>query len=106
MKRVSVLVCAALLPLGSFAQDATLSGQRLAASCANCHGTLGNPPDKSIAPLAGMPPANLVASMKAYREGSRPATVMQQLAKGFTDEQVKTIADFYAAQKPGQREAQ
>lgn len=107
MKRVSVLVCAALLPLGTLAQDASLSGQRLAASCANCHGTFGNPPDQSIPPLAGMPASNLIAGMKAYREGSRPATVMQQLAKGFTEEQVKLIADFFAAQKPDQkREAQ
>jgi sulfide dehydrogenase cytochrome subunit len=40
-----------------------------------------------------------MASMRAFRDGSRPATVMHQLAKGFSDDQVKLIADFYAGQK-------
>jgi cytochrome c553 len=96
-KRLFLLVL--LMPVGVLAQEPLLSGQRLAATCANCHGTLGNPVDKSFAPLAGMPSATLQSSMKAFREGSRTSTVMQQLAKGFSDEQVKLIAAFYAAQK-------
>lgn len=106
---ILALLLALLLgaPLSALAQDSALSGQRLAASCANCHGTLGNPADASFAPLAGMPAATLIGSMRAFRDGSRPATVMHQLAKGFTDDQVKLIADFYAGQKAGQnREAQ
>lgn len=101
MKRAGVLaLCVALMPLGSLAQDASLSGQRLAASCANCHGTQGSPADRTIAPLAGMPSATLIAAMQAFRDGKRPATVMQQLARGFSDEQVRQMADYFAAQKP------
>ncbi len=101
MKRAGLLaLCVALMPLGSLAQDAGLYGQRLAASCANCHGTQGNPADKTIAPLAGMESAKLIAGMRAFRDGTRPATVMQQLAKGFSDEQLAKMADYFAAQKP------
>jgi cytochrome c553 len=46
-----------------------------------------------------MPAAYLVEQMKAFRSGSRPATVMHQLAKGYSDAQVETIAAYFAAQK-------
>jgi cytochrome c553 len=37
--------------------------------------------------------------MKAFKSGARPATVMHQLAKGYTDEQIVTIANYFAAVK-------
>ena len=37
--------------------------------------------------------------MKAFKEGTRPATVMHQLSKGITDEQIDRIADYFAATK-------
>jgi cytochrome subunit of sulfide dehydrogenase len=49
--------------------------------------------------LAGMPAGYLVEQMKAFKAGTRPATVMHQLAKGFSDAQIDTIAAYYAAQK-------
>jgi cytochrome c553 len=51
-----ILLVLLIFPFCALAQDPALSGQRLAATCANCHGTLGNPADSSFAPLAGMPP--------------------------------------------------
>ena len=49
--------------------------------------------------LAGMPAAYLVEQLKAFKAGTRPATVMHQLAKGYSDAQVDQIAAYYAAQK-------
>jgi cytochrome subunit of sulfide dehydrogenase len=37
--------------------------------------------------------------MQGFRSGARPATVMDRIAKGFTDEEVKAIADWFGAQK-------
>jgi cytochrome c553 len=71
----------------------------LAANCANCHGTGGRAADGSAVPgLAGMPRDYLVAQMQAFRSGARPATVMHQLAKGFSDAQLEQIAAWFAAQ--------
>ena len=38
------------------------------------------------------PPAEIVAAMQAFRTGERPATVMDRIAKGFTDEETRAIA--------------
>jgi cytochrome c553 len=53
--------------------------------------------------LAGMPASNFVEQMKAFRAGSRPSSVMQQLAKGFNDAQVDQLARYFAAQPAGSK---
>jgi sulfide dehydrogenase cytochrome subunit len=79
------------------AQDAELA-RNLAATCANCHGTNGQARgDMKV--LAGAPAAKIVALMADYKAGNQPATIMHQIAKGYTDEQIKLIAGYFAAQK-------
>jgi cytochrome c553 len=94
---VAALALSAAAP--AFAQDARALQQRaLAATCANCHGTEGRAVDNSAVPgLAGMPAAYLAMQMKAFKDGSRPATVMHQLAKGYSDEQIQQLAAYFAA---------
>jgi sulfide dehydrogenase cytochrome subunit len=71
----------------------------LAANCANCHGTTGTA--KGAMPsLAGQQKAYIVEQMKAFRDGKRPATIMHQLAKGYTDPQIELVADYFARQQP------
>lgn len=41
----------------------------------------------------------MVAQMEAFRAGQRPATIMHQLSKGYTDAQIAQMADYFAAQK-------
>jgi cytochrome c553 len=72
----------------------------VAATCATCHGTLGNATSGSaVVSLAGMPAANMILQMKAFKDGSRSATVMHQLSKGYSDAQVAMIANYFAVQK-------
>ncbi|MBA4176540.1 MAG: cytochrome C [Leptothrix sp. (in: Bacteria)] len=80
------------------AQDAQL-GRNLAATCANCHGTNGQAVG-DMKPLAGVSAATIVAMLADYKSGNLPATVMHQIAKGYSDEQIKLVAAFFAAQKP------
>lgn len=71
----------------------------MAATCAACHGTDGHAVDgESMVALAGYPRAALVAQMRAFRDGGRPATVMHQIARGYTDAQVDALAAYFAAQ--------
>jgi len=85
----------------ALAQDAaTLNLRSLAATCANCHGTDGRTTDGSAIPaLAGMPRDYMIMQMKSFKDGSRPATVMHQLSKGFTDQQIESVASYFAALK-------
>ena len=95
----ALLLAVAALPVA--AQDvAALRQQALAATCANCHGTQGRAVDSAAVPgLAGMPAAYLVEQMKTFKAGTRPATVMHQLAKGYSEAQIEQIAAYFAAQK-------
>ncbi len=79
------------------AQDAHL-GRNLAATCANCHGTNGRALGDTVKPLAGVSADKIVAAINDYKSGAQPATIMHQIAKGYTDDQIKLIAAYFAAQ--------
>lgn len=91
----------ALAGAPALAQDAkALNVRSLAATCANCHGTDGRAAaGSSVVSLAGMPRATMVEQLKAFKSGARPATIMHQLAKGYSDAQIEQIAEYFAAQK-------
>lgn len=73
-------------------------GRDVAATCANCHGTDGRSRAAAVASLAGRDAASIAQAMKEFRDGRRGATVMQQLAKGYTDAQVEAAAAYFAGQ--------
>ena len=50
--------------------------------------------------LAGQPRGTSVEQMRAFRDGKRPATIMHQMAKGYTDQQIELIAELFSRQKP------
>ena len=92
---------AALLALAApwtYAQDALLA-RNLAATCANCHGTTGNALG-DMKPLAGMSAEKILALLADFKSGNQPATIMHQIVKGYSDDQIKLIAGHFAAQKP------
>lgn len=103
-KRLALhLLCLALSPLAQ-AQDTgtkeALYARSLAATCANCHGTSGKVVQGSaVTSLAGLDKGYIVAQMTAFKAGTRPATVMHQISKGFNDAQIVSLASYFAAQK-------
>jgi cytochrome subunit of sulfide dehydrogenase len=77
-----------------------LNIRALAATCANCHGTNGKAVEGSaVVSLAGVPRDYIIAQMVAFKSGARPATIMHQISKGYSDAQVEQIATYFAAQK-------
>lgn len=89
-------MCSGGAPLAQTA--ATLQIQALAATCANCHGTEGKAVAGEAMPrLAGMPKEQIVAQMLAFRDGKRPATVMHQISKGYSVEQIEALATYFAS---------
>jgi cytochrome subunit of sulfide dehydrogenase len=101
--RPRLAVAAALLSIGSaaVAQTAALLNTRaLAATCASCHGTDGKAvAGEAMVAIAGLPRAYIVTQLQAFRDGSRPATVMHQIAKGYTGEQIEALAAYFATVK-------
>jgi cytochrome c553 len=102
VRSIPILVAALSAALGAApapgqGSDPNL-GRNLAATCANCHGT-GGVSVGAVESLAGKPKDELVRMMREFKQGTKPATVMTQLAKGYTDEQIEVLAGWFAAQK-------
>ena len=73
--------------------------RNMAASCAACHGTNGH--SAGGAPiLAGLEKTYFITQMQNMKSGTRPTTVMNKHAKGYSDEEISMLADFFSAQKP------
>jgi cytochrome subunit of sulfide dehydrogenase len=96
---VGSLICCFSWCAPAHAQDAS-AGRNLAAACFTCHGTNGHSVGGIPPSLAGRDGDELFRTMKEFQSGKRPATIMHQQAKGYTDEQIKLIAAYFAAVKP------
>lgn len=92
----SLLCCLTALGTLCHAQGSGASAlyqRSLAATCANCHGT-----DSKGVVGGGMPlinqltSAQMLSQLLAYKNGTREGTIMPQLSKGYSDEQLETIA--------------
>ena len=94
----SMLLLTGGAALGQTAQ--ALQMRSLAATCATCHGTEGKAVEGAgMAQLAGLPKDYIVAQMQAFQNGTRPATVMHQLTKGYSNEQIDALAAYFANKK-------
>lgn len=94
---VRTLPTAGALLLGIATTAAAAEPPAGATSCSGCH-----PPRASVEtkvpPIRGREPAEIVAAMEAFRSGQRPSTVMGRIAKGFSDDEIRAIADWLAGQ--------
>ncbi len=88
----------ALLAAAAGAQAQVNQIQVWAAACANCHGTNGRA-EAGMEALAGKNKDEMVKTLLAFKAGTKPATIMHQLSKGYTDEQLTQIAGYFAEQK-------
>ncbi len=95
--------------IGLAAEDVVISStpihtRVLAASCAACHGTLGNAVTGNTiernAVLAGKDRTDFTTKMLGFKDGSRRSTVMHHHARGLTEAEISQLADFFAQQKP------
>ena len=68
-----------------------------AAACSGCHPSSARGPSP-VARLAGRDRAEIVKAMHDFRSGERAATVMDRIAKGFTDDEIQALAAWFAAQ--------
>ena len=72
--------------------------RRRGASCSGCHHRAQRR-DTTVPRLIGRNPADIVTAMQAFKSGQLPSTVMDRIAKGFSDDEIKAIAAWYGAQK-------
>lgn len=95
---IQVLAGVLLGAVALLAHADALQVRSMAASCAACHGTHGVS-QPGIEALAGQPQDDLRKKLMDFKTGKTPATIMHQLAKGYSDEQLEQLASYFAAQK-------
>jgi len=97
--RALVLIVTLLLSARMTAVAQVPDARALAASCASCHRADGT----TVPSLDGRSRNELLAKLRAFRDGSQAGTVMPQLARGYTEAQLDAIAAWYAQQRAGAR---
>jgi cytochrome c553 len=98
MNPVRCLIGAVILSASAGSASAIDVAPPGATACSGCH-PIGRSAGTPFTRLAGRNPSDIVTAVREFRTGKRPATVMDRIAKGFTDDEVEAIAKWYAAQK-------
>ncbi|WP_455205168.1 c-type cytochrome [Kaarinaea lacus] len=93
---ISYAAILAFLSLPALAQTPTAS--MLANTCAGCHGTHGSSVGPASPSIAGISAEYFIESMEAYKNDERVATVMNRIAKGYSEEEIKIMAEYFAKQ--------
>lgn len=93
-------LAAGMLALSGSAYAAPPTPAMLSNACAGCHGTHGESAGPSMPALAGQSKLAIVESMKGFKSGERPATVMGRLAKAYSDAEFEAMGEFFSKQKP------
>ena len=99
---VAVVLGAMGAATSAFAQAAP---EMLANTCAGCHGPDGSSRGPATPTIASLSVDYFVMSMKDYKSGKRPSTVMARIAKGYSDEDIGEMAKYFQTkpfQRPGQ----
>jgi len=87
-----------LLAAGAARAQQPPNGLALSLNCSTCHGLDGKGVT-TVTPLKGMSAQAIAASLKQFKAGERPATIMTRIAKGFSEEEIQAIAQYLASQK-------
>lgn len=91
-----ILGLLSLLLVSGMTQAADVTqGAMLSNSCSACHGTDGKSPG-SIPSIYGKSSSFISNSLKEFRDGSRTSTVMGRHAKGYTDQEIQLIAEYFS----------
>lgn len=100
MKVIKKLFTIACIVMFLFSNTAVAQGinraELLASVCVTCHGPDGKG-SKKIPKLKGLKVSDIIESMKGFKNGEESSTIMDRHAKGYTDEEVKLMAEYFAS---------
>ena len=84
--------------LSGIAGAADMHTKTIASTCMTCHGP-GGKSKGAIPSLAGLEKDYFVKSMKDFKSGARPATIMKRHASGYTDAEFEAMGAYFASLK-------
>jgi sulfide dehydrogenase cytochrome subunit len=99
LKLINLALLAGGLAASSSLWAAASTPAMLSNTCAGCHGTNGASAGPSMPILAGQPAEYIVDSMKKFKSGERPSSIMGRLAKAYTDDDFRAMGEFFGEKK-------
>jgi len=97
-----LLLSSGVISLFLFSPGAVLAGEKnvsmLASTCFGCHGIKGATQGPATPSIAGLTDEYLNLSMQDYKSDKRKSTVMNRIAKGYTDDEIKKISKYFSSQ--------
>ena len=99
MNRFQCLLLGLMAATSGIAQGQATAGETKARTCAVCHGPLGIATMPDTPNIAGQPERYLNEQLKAYRSGKRSHEVMSLMAKPLSDEDIASLAGWFASIK-------
>ena len=91
----TAIAAAAVASLCAWPATAQSLPSSLALSCAACHGTDGKSPG-AIPTIDGRSVKEMKEALLGFKSVARPATVMNRLAKGYTDQEIDELAEYFS----------
>ena len=86
---------AALILGASLPAHAGASGASIGYTCMGCHGDMGVS-QGAIPSLAGRSASETTKALNAFKDGSRPSTIMNRIAKGYSADEIEAVANYFA----------
>ncbi len=100
LQKLSVTLIFIFQTNASWSQPTTIDpAQFLAGACLSCH-TVNTTTPSGIPSLVGLSSESILSDMLDYANGKRAGLLMQQIAKGYTHEQMKMIANYFSSLEP------
>ena len=105
-KKALVALIGSVFIAGASQVMAGPSAKAMADTCAGCHGTDGQSVGPASPNLAGISEGYFIDTMLAFQalpkgathaEDARPATIMNRIAKGYSEEQIEQMAEYFAS---------
>ena len=92
------LVVAVAFWVVSPAAAADITPTILASACTICHGPDGASP-ATMPSIGGLEASVLATKLRDFKSGAQEATVMNRIAKGYSDSEIDALAKYFAAQR-------
>lgn len=94
--RTGISVGVVMVAMASTGHAQGPTGAAIGYTCAGCHGPDGVS-QGDIDSLRGLETDYIDQAMKAFRSGDRTGTVMNRIATGYTDEEIRAVAEYFGA---------
>jgi sulfide dehydrogenase cytochrome subunit len=91
-----MLALAAFVPDATAAQDLS-DALMLGETCTGCHGPRGTSVGAAVPSIAGLDKIYLARTMVQFRNGERPTTIMERIARGHSESELRQMAKHFGA---------